>query len=125
MALGNMEKVSRLGWLDAGRERALAAAHVARLNLRQPLSKRVEPAANAVLVAAALRAAGRLVGSGHWHCSISGRALGTGWSLSLARTLVWDFPLSRKSGSFAGRGEPRKMRDENGYARHWEDWSQP
>jgi ribose transport system ATP-binding protein len=34
VALGNMEKVSRLGWLDAGRERALAAGHVARLNLR-------------------------------------------------------------------------------------------
>jgi ribose transport system ATP-binding protein len=34
VALGNMEKVSRLGWLDAGRERALAAAQVMRLNLR-------------------------------------------------------------------------------------------
>ncbi len=47
-----------------------------RLNLRQTLSESVEPPANAVLVASALVAAGRIVGSGHWRCSISGRGLG-------------------------------------------------
>jgi putative addiction module component (TIGR02574 family) len=45
------------------------------LSLRELLAKSVEPPPNSVGVTAARLAAGLVFGSGHWHCSISGRAL--------------------------------------------------
>jgi hypothetical protein len=66
---------------------------------RDPLLKRVEAPPNALSVTAARRATGLFFGSGHWHCSVSGRARGTGWSLSLGRTL--EFGICACQGSLA------------------------
>jgi hypothetical protein len=50
------------------------------LGLLEFRAQRVEPPPNLIGVAAALFAAGLFIGSGHWHCSISGKAFRTGWS---------------------------------------------
>jgi hypothetical protein len=50
------------------------------LRFLELFAKGVEPPPNLVGVAAALLATGLIIGSGHWHCSISGKAFRTGWS---------------------------------------------
>jgi hypothetical protein len=50
------------------------------LGLLQLVAKRVEPPPNLIGVTAAILAAGLFLGSGHWHCSISGKAFRTDWS---------------------------------------------
>lgn len=45
------------------------------MRLSQLPFESVEPLPNSVLVSAAFSASGLIFGSGHWRCSISGRAL--------------------------------------------------
>jgi hypothetical protein len=43
------------------------------LSLAQLIAKGIEPPTNVSGIAAAVSAAGLILGSGHWRCSISGR----------------------------------------------------
>jgi hypothetical protein len=51
----------------------------------------VEPLPNSVWAAAALRASGLIFGSGHWRCSISGKALKNRLVLKLGAHFSWGF----------------------------------
>ena len=50
------------------------------LRFQEVFAKPVEPPPNLVGVTTAMLAAGLFFGSGHWRCSISGKACWTGWS---------------------------------------------
>src|SRR5262249_26225462 len=59
------------------------------LGIRQFLPKLAEPLTNALSATAVRFETGLVVGSGHWHCLISGRALGTGWSFKAGAHFSW------------------------------------